>query len=137
MAIIFAVVGGGAVVGIATTDTSHSDYSEYDNYDDYSNYSDAAERQRRRKEERERELKDLKCEINQYKSDTVNPHLTSSTLKGYTGVTVNVNEVEKDGNDTINTFERRKIDAESSELKAEVESIDNLLNKLDKVLEGE
>lgn len=144
MAVIFAVVGGGAVVGIATTpvpgDSNYSDYdnySNYSNYDNYSNYSDAAERQRRRREEKERELNGLKCEINQYKSSSVNPQLTSSTLKNQAGVSVNVDAVEVDGNNTINTFEKSRTEAESAELRVEAERIEKLLNKIDKVLEEE
>lgn len=139
MAVIFAVVGGGAVVGIATTDpySDYSDHSDYSNYDNYSNYSDAAERQRRRREEKERELNGLKCEINQYKSSSVNPQLTSSTLKNQAGVTVDVNAVEIDGNNTINSFEKSRTEAESAELRVEVERIEKLLNKIDKVFKEE
>lgn len=53
MAIIFAVVGGGAVVGIATYDdhSDHSDHSDYSDYYNHSDYSDYAVRQERRRQE--------------------------------------------------------------------------------------
>ena len=82
MAIIGAVVGAGAVYGIATTDPydDYSNYSNYSDYDNYANYSDAAERRRRRQEEKKREISNKEYEINSYKTQNVNGYLKSENL---------------------------------------------------------
>lgn len=55
MAVIFAVVGGGAVLGIATS-PDYGDYGDHSDHSDYSNYSDEAERRQRRIEDKKREI---------------------------------------------------------------------------------
>lgn len=92
MAVIFAVVGGGAVLGIATADSgSYSDHSDYSNYDNYSDYSDAAERERRRREARKQEIRQEAENVNQYKIMQVNNYLQDQELieeDGETGFSV-------------------------------------------------
>lgn len=139
MAVIFAVVGGGAVVGIATTpvpgDSNYSDHSDYSNYDNYSNYSDAAERRRRRIEAKKREISNQKNEVNTYKTESVNDYLQSSSLKAESGVSVSVSAVKKDGDKKISDEVNRNTDRESAELVCEINEIEAVINKIDSILE--
>lgn len=132
MAVIFAVVGG-AVVGIATSDP----YSDYSDYDNYSNYSDAAERRRRRMEEKKREIDDQKYEINTYKTNSVNGYLQSSFLKQQSGVSVSMMKVKDDADNKISNEEREKVKEESSSQVEELEQINRVIEKIDKVLREE
>lgn len=139
MAVIFAVVGGGAVVGIATTPASgDSNYSDYSNYDNYSNYSDAAERRQRRIDDKKNEIKSQKNDVNSYKTKSVNSYLASSILKEKSGVSVNVSEVKKDGDKKINDEIKDNSYRDSNELRREIYDINSVINKIDKILkEGE
>lgn len=135
MAVIFAIVGGGAVVGIATTDTdSYSDYSNY-SYGDYSDYSDAAERRRRRMEQRKREIKQKTKEVNDYKITRVNDHLESETLKEKDGAEVSVGAVRRDGNKKIKNEEYIKIKNTTAAEEKELEEIDRAIEAIDHVLD--
>lgn len=141
MAVIFAVVGGGAVLGIATTpvpgDSNYSDYSEYDNYDNYSNYSDAAERRERRIKAKKSEISSQKNEVNTYKIQSVNDYLQSDSLKEKSGVSVSVAAVKKDGDKKIDDEVKMNTDRESANLVCEISEIDAVINKIDKILEEE
>ena len=141
MAVIFAVVGGGAVVGIASSGGSYDDYSNYSNYsnyDNYSNYSDAAERRRRRREEKTREIDNKKYEINSYKTSNVNEHLQTNSLKKQSGVDVSLSSIQKDGDSKIQKVEKLSINKESSQVQLEIDEINKVINKIDKILqEGE
>jgi formyltetrahydrofolate synthetase len=138
MAVIFAVVGGGAVVGIATTptpgDSNYHDYSDYSDYDNYSNYSDAAERRQRRIENKKREIDSQKVIINSYKTDSVNSYLQSSKLKQMSGVDVSLTEVKNDGDKKIDDQVRINSDRETADLKVEIEKIDTVMDKIEKIL---
>lgn len=137
MAIIFAVVGGGAIVGIANSD-SHSDYSDhsdYSNYGNYSNYSDAAERRRRRIAAKEEEIKQSVQEVNQYKINPVNTYLKNQQLISEPGETVSVNGVEIDGYEKISYDEKKKISSETSDAQQEIDKIDAVIGAIDRVLE--
>ncbi|MDO4339109.1 MAG: hypothetical protein Q4C91_13665 [Eubacteriales bacterium] len=135
MAVIGAVIGIG-VVGIAAYD-NHSDYSDYNNYSNYSNYSDAAERTRRRRERKEKEIETQKQNINTYKTESVNDYLKSISLRRQSGVDVNVLEVKKDGNTKLE--EKVKLDArmESTALVSEIDELDQVIKKIDRILEEE
>lgn len=84
MAVIFAVVGGGAVVGIATSDpysdySDYSDYGDYSDYSNYSNYSDAAERRQRQIQSKQKEITYAKSDLNTFISQQIKPLLKDST----------------------------------------------------------
>ena len=104
MAVIFAVVGGGAVLGIATS-PDYGDYGDHSDHSDYSNYSDEAERRQRRIEDKKREINSKKSNVNTYKTQSVNSYLQSSTLREESGVTVNLAEVRRDGGCAIRITE--------------------------------
>lgn len=129
---VVAVVGG-AVIGAVVYD-NHSDYSDYSNYDNYSNYSDAAERRQRRMEEKKREIEQQKYEINTYKVNSVNGYLQSSSLQQQKGVDVPLAEVKLDGDLKISNEETRQIAEESVTLNADIQMIDKVIAKIDKIL---
>jgi formyltetrahydrofolate synthetase len=137
MAVIFAVVGGGAVVGIATTpaeDSNYSDYSDYSNYGNYSNYSDAAERRQRRIENKKREIDSQKTTVNSYKTDSVNSYLQSSKLKQESGVDVSLSEVKKDGDKKIDNQLGSDLERDTADIEKEIEKIDAVMGKIEKIL---
>ncbi len=134
MAVIFAVVGGAVVIGLCS-DSDHSDYSDYSNYDNYSNYSDAAERRERRLRAKQEETESARQKVNEYKSDSVNPCLTLKSLIMEPGESVEVPSVQRNGNEKITDEERKKIDAETADMKKEVNEIDQVISKIDKLLE--
>ncbi len=136
MAVIGAVIGAG-VLGAVIYD-NYSDYSDYSDYDNYSNYSDAAERSRRRREAKNQEIDGQKLEINAYKANSVNEYLSSETLKRQSGVTVSVKEVKEDGDAVISGAVQRDSERGSAGVNAELDEIDKVLTKIDKILkEGE
>ena len=138
-----AVIGAiGGVIGVglfgAVVYDNYGDYGNYSDYDNYSDYSDAAERQRRRREAKDQESEGPKLEINAYKANSVNEYLESEALKRESGVNVSVKEVKKDGDAVINRAVMSDSERESAGLKAEIEEIDKVLTKIDKILkEGE
>ena len=137
MAVIFAVVGGGAVLGIATS-PDYGDYGDHSDHSDYSNYSDEAERRQRRIEDKKREINSKKSNVNTYKTQSVNSYLQSSTLREESGVTVNLVEVRRDGDKKISDKLNTDFNSDATSLKYEIEEIDAVINKIDKILkEGE
>ena len=136
MAVIGAVSGAG-VLGAVIYD-NYGNYGNYSDYDNYSNYSDAAERSRRRREAKNQEIDGQKLEINAYKANSVNEYLSSETLKRQSGVTVSVKEVKEDGDAVISGAVQRDSERGSAGVNAELDEIDKVLTKIDKILkEGE
>ncbi|WP_251496723.1 hypothetical protein [Otoolea muris] len=136
MAVIGAVIGAG-VLGAVIYD-NYGNYGNYSDYDNYSNYSDAAERSRRRREAKNQEIDGQKLEINAYKANSVNEYLSSETLKRQSGVTVSVKEVKEDGDAVISGAVQRDSERGSAGVNAELDEIDKVLTKIDKILkEGE
>lgn len=137
MAVIFAIVGGGAVVGIATSDpySDYSNHSDYSNYGNYSNYSDAAERLKRRREAKEAEIRQGVENVNQYKINRVNGYLESRQLISEPGETVSVGAVERDGYGKIDREEKKDIASETKSARQEVDEIDAVLAAIDRILE--
>ena len=131
MAVIFAVVGGGAVIGIATADP-YSDHSDYSNHSDY---SDAAERKRRRLEAQKRELKSCADEVNQYKINRVNDYLQSEKLIAASGEQVSVSKVKVDGTQRIEREEKEAAQRENGDIQAEIDEIDAAIRAINKDLE--
>lgn len=136
MAVIFAVVGGGAVLGIATS-PDYGDYGDHSDHSDYSNYSDEAERRQRRIEDKKRESNSKKSNVNTYKTQSVNSYLQSSTLREESGVTVNLAEVRRDGDKKISDKLNTDFNSDAASLKHEIEEIDAVINKIDKILKEE
>jgi len=139
MAVIFAVVGGGAIVGIATADpySDYSDHSDYSDYGDYSNYSDAAERRKRRIAAKEKEIGQGVQEVNQYKISRVNSYLKNQRLIAEPGETVSVSEVSRDGYDKISNAEKQSVAIETMAIQKEIKEIDNAIEAIDRILDRE
>lgn len=137
MAVIFAVVGGGAIVGIANSDpySDYSDHSDYSNYGNYSNYSDAAERRKRRIAAKEAEVAQGTQEVNQYKINRVNGYLKNQQLISESGETVSVDAVKNDGYGKIERDEKSKIASETNNIQQEVDEIDAVIATIDRILE--
>lgn len=137
MAVIFAVVGGGAIVGIANSDpySDYSDHSDYSNYGNYSNYSDAAERRKRRIAAKEAEVAQGTQEVNQYKINRVNGYLKNQQLIYESGETVSVDAVKNDGYGKIERDEKSKIASETNNIQQEVDEIDAAIATIDRILE--
>lgn len=134
MAVIFAIVGGGAVLGIATADP-YSDYSDYSDYDNYSDYSDAAERRIKRKLAKKEELDKCGNEVNQYKINHVNKYLGSRALKQTYGINVNVSEVKRDGDQQLDYKEKCSMVNETEKDMREVEEIERAISVLNSILD--
>ena len=134
MAVIFAVVGGGAIVGIASSDP-YSDYGNYGNYGNYSNYSDAAERQRRRIAAKEEEVRQEAEGVNQYKINQVNGYLKNKQLISEPGETVSVDAVKNDGYGKIDCDEKKKIADETKGIQQEIDEIEAAIAVIDRILE--
>lgn len=134
MAVIFAVVGGGAIVGIANSDP-YSDHSDYSNYGNYSNYSDAAERRNRRIAAKEQEVKQGIQEVNQFKIYQVNNYLENQQLISEPGETVSVDAVRNDGYNKIQRDESKIIKKETKEMQEELKDIITTITAIDNILE--
>lgn len=137
MAVIFAVVGGGAIVGIANSDpySDYSDHSDYSNYGNYSNYSDAVERRKRRLAAKEEEVRQGTQEVNQYKINRVNSYLESQQLISEPGETVSISAIKNDGFSKIDYDEKKKVEKETRSTQQEVDEIDAAIAVIDKILE--
>ena len=136
MAVIFAVVGGGAIIGIANSDShDYSDYEDYEDYGDYSNYSDAAERRKRRMDAKKKEIAQDIQEINQYKIDRVNDFLKNKKLISESGECVSVDSVKKDGDEKIDREEKKKVDGETRSIQKELNEIEAVISAIDRILE--
>lgn len=132
-----AVVGlalGGIAIGAVVYD-NHSDHSDYSDYDNYSNYSDAAERRQRRIDAKKSAIRIQKDDINTYKTNNVNDYLQSSALKKQSGVEVSVAEVKKDGDSKIEDVITMNSERESAGVVAEIDDINEVLGKINKILE--
>lgn len=134
MAVVFAVVGGGAIVGIATSDP-YSDHSDYSNYGDYSNYSDAAERRSRRIAAKKEEIETTEQMIDQYKISKVNDYLDDRQLINEKGRTVSLYAVKNNGDSKLNHNERQAVIAQTKERQQEIEEIDAAIATIDTILE--
>ena len=131
MAVIFWAVGG--VVASAVLHDDHSAYGDYDDYDNYSNYSDYAERQRRRLETLRADTESAARELSSYKSYTVNPELSSQSLKSQSAMRVSEPEIDTDAKGKIQRKIEHDEDSETSSLKSELSLIDDVLGKISRL----
>lgn len=129
MAVIFWAVGG--VVAGAVLHDDHSAYGDYGDYGNYSDYSDYAERQRRRLNSLKSDTESAAQELSGYKRNTVNPELTSQTLKETKAMRVSESGMNEDVTGKINRQIEHDEVCETSELKNELTLINELLKKID------
>jgi hypothetical protein len=64
----------------------------------------------------------------------VNSYLQSSKLKQESGVEVSLSEVKKDGDNKIDNQIRINSDRETANLRVEIERIDAVMDKIEKML---
>ena len=131
MAVIFWAVG--VVVASAILHEDHSAHSDYNNYGDHVDYSDAAERKRKRLEAMKSEAKSQVQELSGYKSNIVNHELSSQSLKWQTAMRVSESEMDGDAKAKINRQIEHDKAVETSELKNELEVVDDLLSKISSI----
>jgi hypothetical protein len=129
MAVIFWAVGG--VVAGAVLHDDHSAHSDYDNYGNYSDYSDYAERQRRRLNSLKSDTESAAQELSGYKRSTVNPELTSKTLKETKAMRVSESDMNGDVTGKINRQIEHDETCETSDLKNELKLINELMKKIE------
>lgn len=128
MAVIFAV-GGAAVIGVIAYD-NHSDWHEYS---DWGEYSDAAERKKRRIEALRQETEAAARDLADYKKASVNPNLTSQTLKRTPAMTVSTEALNKDARQTIDRKVERETDSAVQTEKDALKEIDSLLKRIEEI----
>ena len=104
----------------------------------------AEERRERERERAEREkairLASLKSdtesaarELSSYKSYTVNPELSSQTLKEQTAMRVSRGDMDNDAKDKIGRHIKYDQTTETSDLKRELDTVDDLLDKISRI----
>ena len=133
MAIIFAVVGGGAIVGIST----YENYSDWDAYSDWGEYSDAAERKRKRIEAQKQEAKSSAQNLLKYKEDTVNPELTDEQLKEESAMTVSAGAMDTDVKMRLDATVLVESEEQAKEETRKIKEIDRLLKRIREIEEEE
>ena len=131
MAVIFWAVGG--VVASAVLHDDHSAYGDYGDYGDWSEYSDYAERQRRRLASLQSDTESAARELSTYKHYTVNPELSSQSLKNQSAMRVSGTEIDTDAKAKINRSIEHDEDSEASSLKSELSLIDDVLGKISRL----
>ena len=127
------LIGAVAIIGAATTYDNEGSYGDYSNYSDYDNYSDAAERKKRRAAAMQEEIDSAIEDLDKYKDDYVNPRLASTALKQTPAMKVSGKKMDADAQEKIQSEMQRKIDAETSDAKAQIAEIDKLLGRIKKI----
>lgn len=131
MAVIFAAVGGGVVIGAL----AHEDYS--DHYDHTESYSDAAERRRRRIEAAKQETESAARDLSSFKRSTVNPQLTESGLRQASAMTVSESAMDADARRTIDGKVKAETDTAVRADEQTLAEIDLLLARIQEIEEEE
>ncbi len=136
MTIIFAVVGGAAVVGGIASSDSHSDYSNYSDYDDYSNYSDVAVRRERRLNEINKNINSERKEAEVYINNELRNYLKNTDYSNKTASQIletDYNKLDINVQERIKQSFENKANQEKSKIQEEINEIDNILNILDEI----
>lgn len=122
----------GAIVAIGGAAIAHGDYSDY-SYGDYSDYNDAAAKREMRINSLKEEIESAAQVLFTYKSENVNPELSSPSLKNAKAMKVSETAMDKDVKSSI----EKKIDDEvlqdTETLQIEIQQIDELLEKIEKI----
>ena len=128
-----ALVMGGLFVGaliVYDNLSSYGDYSDYDNYSDYSDYE----------EQRKRKIKSLKedersraVELSNYKENSINPELSNRTLINQSAMRVSAVSMNNDVKKRIETESIDLSNDETAELRAELEEIEKLMQKINEI----
>lgn len=133
MAVIFAAVGGAAFVGAVTAYDVYSDYSDWSAYGDWGEYSDAAERKKRRLEALKQETEAAARDLSDYKKTSVNPELTSQSLKRSPAMVVSPADLDRDAKATIDRKKEQETDSAVKTDQEALQEIDSLLKRIDEI----
>ena len=133
MAVIFAVVGVGAVIGIAEDYSNHSDYSDYSDYSNHSDYSDAAIRQAMRVQAQQSSIRSAAVDLHDYKEESVNPKLKSRRLKDTPAMQVDEDDMDRDAKARIQQEENSQINRATAEERERIAEIDRLFQRIDEI----
>lgn len=134
MAVVF-----GAVVIVGGLAVAHGDYSDYENYEDYSDYDDEDEEieRLRRIESLREETEKAANTLSEYKSGTVNPKLSRQALKETSAMEVSEDAMDKDVRSSLEKEKDNELLQDTEELQKEMQQIDNLLEKIEKIERGQ
>lgn len=133
----------GAVVAVGGFALAHGDYSDYGDYAgelekllDEDDYDDDLE-ELMRMENLRAETESAAHILSEYKSESVNPELSSQSLKEESAMKVSEAAMDKDVKSSI----EKKIDNETLQgtetLQMELQRIDELLGKIEKIERGQ
>ena len=126
----------GAVVAVGGFALTHGDYSDYGDYGDYSDYSDAEAKKEMQINNLKEEAENAAKILSEYKSQSVNPELSSQSLREESAMRVSEAAMDKDVKSSI----EKRIDDETlrdtETLQMEMQKIDKLLAKIEKIERG-
>ena len=121
MAVIFAAIGGGAVIAAIAASDDYGDHS------DYSAYSNQAEQERKRKLETAIE------DLSSYKKSDINPMLYDKRLKESDAMEVSEDEMSRDVQAGAEEDRQRRTEVEGASAAKTITEIDQLLARIDKI----
>lgn len=128
-----ALVIGGVFVGALIVYDNLSSHSDYSDYDDYGDYSDYEEQRKRKIRSMKDDAKSDARELSNYKDNSINPELTNSDLISQSAMRVSVPSMDSDVKGRINTEIADASDNETAELRAELDEIEKLIKKIEKI----
>jgi len=123
MAVIFAAIGGGAVIAAIAASDDYGDHS------DYSAYSNQAEQERKRK--LETAIEDLST----YKKSDINPMLYDKRLKEADAMEVSEVEMSMDVQSRAEEERKRHNKKKGASAEKTITEIDRLLARIDAIQE--
>ena len=127
----------GAVVAVGGLALTHGDYSDYVNYGDYSDYSGEDAEKFLRVESLQEEAEKAANIRSEYKSKSVDPELNSQSLKNASAMKVSETAMDKDVKSSIERKRDSEILRDTKALQMEMQQIDELLGKIEKIERGQ
>ena len=127
----------GAVVAVGGLALTHGDYSDYANYGDYSDYSGEDAEKFLRVESLQEEAEKAANILSEYKSKSVDPELNSQSLKNASAMKVSETAMDKDVKSSIERKRDSEILRDTKALQMEMQQIDELLGKIEKIERGQ
>ena len=127
----------GAVVAVGGLALTHGDYSDYVNYGDYSDYSGEDAEKFLRVESLQEEAEKAANILSEYKPKSVDPELNSQSLKNASAMKVSETAMDKDVKSSIERKRDSEILRDTKALQMEMQQIDELLGKIEKIERGQ
>ena len=127
----------GAVVAVGGLALTHGDYSDYVNYGDYSDYSGEDAEKFLRVESLQEEAEKAANILSEYKSKSVDPEPNSQSLKNASAMKVSETAMDKDVKSSIERKRDSEILRDTKALQMEMQQIDELLGKIEKIERGQ